>query len=133
MIERIFEKLKERKRNTKTIKRHLQAILSTLTENMPDPVSGYTTKNIFTMKASFWNGRDWVHFCGEGRFAIIDGDATIVDSYGSSYNIDDIDYLNFTECMVALEEFIQKLSNITTWSSEVEKLEKIAKILRGEV
>lgn len=127
---KIMEKMETRKRNTKKAREDLATIMKTLTDLIPDKVSGYGTKKTFLVKASWWDGSGWVHFHDEAHFEVVDGKIWAVGDYGKKVFCnedleDDVDYINFKQMVPALIEFIDNLLDVETWDKETEVISRI--------
>ena len=127
---KIMEKMERRRNNTEKAREDLATIMETLTNLIPDKMTGYNSKKSFFVKASWWNGSNWVYFDGECYFKVINGKVCVVDEYSnplfSSKNLEDIaDYINFEQMVPALIEFIDNLLDVETWDKETEVISRI--------
>lgn len=121
---KIMEKMEKRRNNTEKAKEELKEIMRMLTEIIPDQVTGFGTNKEFHVKASCWDN-GWVNYDCNAYFTIKKGKACINGNNGIVFDIDDVNYINFRQLVTALLEFIENLTNITTWDEEVEVIEKI--------
>ena len=132
-LSRVLERMEGRKKNTEKAREDLATIMESLSDIIPDKVSGYNSDKEFHVKASWWVN-NWVYFDDKCRFGVIDGEVSIIDKYGEEIcdyaNFHDVvDYINFGEMVPALIDFIEKLSEINVWGEEVKALESIKKAL----
>ncbi len=121
---KIMKRMETRKRNTLQAKDDIATIMKMLTEITPDQVSGFGTNKEFNIKASWWDN-GWVYYNDYAYFAIKKGKVCIRGSYGTVFDMDDINYVNFRELVPALIEFINNLLNINTWEEETATIEEI--------
>jgi len=133
-IANIVERMKKRERATQKAKEDIQVILDWISKQVPDAVTGYETKQKFTVKYDYWDGHNWQRNCGGlVDFALKNGKA-VVETLGWVVPVDVIDftYINVKDASIALEEFLENISKMKTFEEEAEKIEKIKQALNIE-
>lgn len=124
-IAKIVERMKERKRATDKAKEDIQEILDWITQQIPDTVDGYNTKKEFKIEFRYWDG-NWYRCNEYARFGLRKGEACIkIDEWKIPVVVADLIYINLSDAVEALEEFMDKIANIKTFTEEAEKLQKI--------
>ncbi len=131
----ILERMETRKRVTEKAKKELKDILSFFSDKCSDSVSGYESDKEFYVKYTKWTGSDFYSGEGLSSFAMENGDALILikdnrnDNYTQEVSISDIVYMNFDSAVIALNDFLTKLSEIKTFEISEQKITAIQSII----
>lgn len=118
----MVKRMETRGRVTERSKEDIKQILDFVSSIIPDSVSGYDTGNVFGIKYSEWNGSNIFNGEGRGYFGISNGDACLkcklYTSDETEVSIGDITYIELKEAAQAMKEFLETISDITTWEGE---------------
>lgn len=133
-MKQIIERLKTRQNNTERAKKDTGKILNWISDKMTDELTGYGTENVFQIRSTHWNGRNWCFNKGTANFKIKNGIATVAyagdfEETSEIVDIEELNYINIHDVAAAMEEFLNSLTKIETFEESAERLHRAAEEL----